>query len=83
MNPGATRSPFDEIATMHVERRDGEAPEPETGASDIERLIRRMSVACDGESRLAAEIQSLDRHHDHVITVRFDISSLGERKGCR
>ena len=53
-----------------------EARRPEIDGSDIEHFIRRMSVVCDAESRLAAEIQSFDRHHDHVILVKIDISAL-------
>ena len=61
---------------MQFKERGREAPRPEIDEPDIEQFIRRMSVVCDAESRLAAEIQSLDRHHDHVILMRIDISAL-------
>ncbi len=65
---------------MHVKEQGREPRGPEIGEADIEQFIRRMSVVCDAESRLAAEIQSFDRHHDQIASMKIDLSALNLRR---
>ena len=48
--------------------------------ADIDRYIERMNVVRDGETRLAAALQHLDRDVDLIVLVKTDRAMTAVRQ---